>query len=189
MTQTTRKEVDEILRAPPGPEYTKFHVRPNSHPISFRREPHGQYEIFRRPNDFLVTYYPAIGDVGAIAPMERVGVYPTLDSMVAAVAAHDRERPREAPVAVAVPQTTRRAEFVKEEIERRTGGKVSIGPLSKEGGHHLIVEDPASGHRETFGVSRYGITPGEVRFGSSGQGGDKFIRVLRATINKAGKIK
>ncbi len=84
---------------------------------------------------------------------------------------------------------TRQARFVKEEIERRTGGTVEVGPISSLGGHSLDVRDPGSGHRQTFGVSKYGITPGTVWFGSKHKGGDKFIKILRATINRAGKVK
>lgn len=84
------------------------------------------------------------------------------------------------------PITARQAAFVKREVEGKTDGTVQVETM--DDGHRLIVDDPTSGHHETFGVSRYGITPGSVRFGDKYREGDKFIKILRAAIKKADQV-
>lgn len=87
------------------------------------------------------------------------------------------------------PLTSRQAAFIKLVIESRSGGNVDVGQLSNLGGHSVKITDPASGFFESYGVSKYGITPGEIRFGSKHKGGDKFMALVRATINKAKKLR
>jgi hypothetical protein len=81
------------------------------------------------------------------------------------------------------PVTSRQAALLKQEIEGKTGGSVEIVPM--DGGCRVTVSDPESGHRETFGVSRYGVTSASVRFGDRLRGGDRFIKILRSAVKKA----
>jgi hypothetical protein len=92
-SHSAKKVIDNMLKsdpnAPPAAGYTKFHVRPNSYPISFRKENHGQYQIFRRPSDFLVKYATAINKISQISPIEAIGRYPSVDKMLEAVERHN----------------------------------------------------------------------------------------------------
>lgn len=85
------------------------------------------------------------------------------------------------------PLTTRQAEYIRDQLAP-FDGEVTIMDPSSGGGHHIIIEHKESGHRETYGVSKYGITPGEVRYGSKFRGADKFDKKMRAVINKAKKL-
>jgi hypothetical protein len=82
----------DIVDSPPAAGWTKFHKRAHGYPISFNETSHGQYTMFHRPSDFLVKYAAAIGNIGKIAPVEKIGVYPTLDEALSSVADHDRMR-------------------------------------------------------------------------------------------------
>ena len=94
-------------------------------------------------------------------------------------------------LAAILPDTrmARQAAYIKAEVERRTSARVDISEPRVENGHHLKISDAASGYYETFGVSKYGITPSEIRFGSKFKGGDKVKRIVDATVNKARKLK
>ncbi len=84
--------VESSLDSPPAVGWTKFHTRVHGFPISFYTTSHGQYEMLRRPSDFLVKYAAAIGNIGKIEPIEKIGVYPTIDAALATVADHNRMR-------------------------------------------------------------------------------------------------
>ena len=57
----------------------------------------------------------------------------------------------------------RQAELLKSTLEP-LGFEVTISePRSQEGARHVRVTHP-NGFRETFGISVYGVTPGEISF-------------------------
>lgn len=90
-----QREIDKVLAqplngGPPAAGWTKFHTRTHGFPIAFYKTSHGQYEMLRRPSDFLVKYAAAVVNIGKIEPIEKIGVYPTVDEALRAVADHDR---------------------------------------------------------------------------------------------------
>lgn len=88
------------------------------------------------------------------------------------------------------PLTTRQAKYLKHRIEAESGGTVTIGELGDWGGHRITIEHKPSGHRETFGVSKYGIAPSEVRFGSGhAEGSKEFRAALKSALAHAKKMK
>jgi len=89
-SHSTKKNLDSNdPNTPPAAGYSKFHVRVHSYPISFRKENHGQYQIFRRPVDFLVKYAASVNKINQIAPIKEIGRYPSVDKMLEAVARHN----------------------------------------------------------------------------------------------------
>lgn len=87
-----KREIVEIIDGPPAPGYTKFHKRTHGYPISFRKEPHGQYQILRRPSDFLVKYAAAVGVISKIEPIEKIGVFPSIEDALSAADRHSLRR-------------------------------------------------------------------------------------------------
>lgn len=88
-----KREIDQVIDGPPAPGYTKFHKMAHGYPISFRNEPHGKYEILRRPSDFLVNYAAAIGKISGIKPIERIGIFPSIENAMSVIDEHhDRNR-------------------------------------------------------------------------------------------------
>ena len=81
----------------------------------------------------------------------------------------------------------RRAEFVQRALVG-DGGVVEISDPNSTGARRITISHPASGHYETFGVSKYGIPPNEVRFGDAYKGARKFSARMRTVINKAKRI-
>lgn len=69
--------------------FSKFHNRPNSYPIAFRKEPHGQYQLFQRPSDFMLKYSPGIKDIAHIEPSYVIGKFPDLDTAIRTSDTHD----------------------------------------------------------------------------------------------------
>lgn len=87
------------------------------------------------------------------------------------------------------PLVTRRAWLIKALLEDpKVGGKVTIGELTSAGGHSMTIEHLPSHFMERFGVSKYGITSAEVRYGSRHLGADSFARKMKIAINKAKKL-
>lgn len=50
------------------------------------------YELLERPEDYLVMYAQAVGDVARIAPIERIGTFGTLREALDAVDRHHATR-------------------------------------------------------------------------------------------------
>lgn len=84
------RDISQIVDGPPASGWTKFHKQVHGYPISFYKTSHGQYEMFRRPSDFLVKYGAAVGDISKIEPIEKIGVYSAIGDALSAVSDHDR---------------------------------------------------------------------------------------------------
>lgn len=60
----------------------KFRERPNSYPLAIITTSMGRYQIFKRPNDFLVMFYPAIPEkLSEMKASERLGTFATLEEV------------------------------------------------------------------------------------------------------------
>lgn len=81
------------LGGAPSEKYL-FRPRPNSYPVAFRKEAHGQYEIYQRPNDYMVKYSPKVDDIARIEPSSKVGHFSTITDLDAAIEHHHANRSR-----------------------------------------------------------------------------------------------
>lgn len=69
-------------------KFSSYYDRPNTYPWAIRKEPHGQYQMYKRPTDYMVKYSPTIVTIGDIEPSYQIGKFDTEDLALLAVESH-----------------------------------------------------------------------------------------------------
>lgn len=83
-----------VLTAEYSSKFSRYYDRPNTYPFAIRKEPHGQYQMYKRLTDYMVKYSPEIDKFDNIQPSYQIGKFDTEDLALLAVETHHNERGR-----------------------------------------------------------------------------------------------
>lgn len=65
----------------------KFRKQANGYPVALHSRTCGQFQIFDRPGDFLVRFYPGVGsNIARISASHEVGRFETIEQVSDAIA-------------------------------------------------------------------------------------------------------